>query len=261
MPARLFVIHGSHPCATVEAALDLKGVAYRRVEIPAATQPLIMRPLFGGRTVPGIRFEDGEKVQGSRAILRALERRVPDPPLYEGAAGAAAIEEAERWGDEVFQPVPRQLLWTAFAAHPRAMHAFQDGQRSPKLPMPVVLGAAKVILPVERRINDVSDAGVLTAIAELPGLLDQIDAWVAAGVLGGAEPNAADLQIAPTLRLLWALRDLRPLMAGRPSEALITRWLPPMTAEVPEGALPMGRAGAADHSPAAGVPGHPTPTG
>ncbi|MCZ4492272.1 MAG: hypothetical protein JWP53_1203 [Conexibacter sp.] len=244
MPARLFVVHGSHPCATVEAALDLKGVAYRRIEIPAATQPLVMRPLFGGRTVPGIRFEDGEKVQGSRAILRALERRAPRPPLYEGAAGAAAIEEAERWGEEVLQPVPRQLLWTAFGAHPRAMHAFQDGQRSPKLPMPVVLAAAKVILPVERRLNDVSDAGVLTAIAALPGLLDQVDAWVVAGVLGGAEPNAADLQIAPTLRLLWSMRDLRPLLAGRPSEALIARWLPPMTAEVPEGALPMGRAGA-----------------
>jgi glutathione S-transferase len=256
MPARLFVVHGSHPCATVEAALDLKGVAYRRIEIPAATQPLVMRPLFGGRTVPGIRFEDGEKVQGSRAILRALERRAPSPPLYDGAAGAAAIEEAERWGEEVLQPVPRQLLWTAFGAHPRAMHAFQDGQRSPKLPMPVVLAAAKAILPVERRLNDVSDAGVLTAIAALPGLLDQVDAWVVAGVLGGAEPNAADLQIAPTLRLLWSMCDLRPLLAGRPSEALITRWLPPMTAEVPEGALPMGQAGAA-----AGVPGHPTPTG
>jgi glutathione S-transferase len=263
MPARLFVIHGSHPCATVEAALDLKDMPFRRVEIPAATQPLVMRPLFGGRTVPGIRFEDGEKVQGSRAILRALERRVPSPPLYDGPAGAAAIEEAERWGEEVLQPVPRQLLWTAFKAHPRAMHAFQDGQRSPKLPMPVVLAAAKVVLPVERRLNAVSDAGVLTAIAELPGLLDQVDAWMVAGVLGGAQPNAADLQIAPTLRLLWAIRDLRPLMAGRPSEALITRWLAPLTAEVPEGALPMDQAGAraaGGASPAAGVPGHPTPT-
>jgi glutathione S-transferase len=242
MPARLFVVHGSHPCATVEAALDLKGVAYRRIEIPAATQPLVMPPLFGGRTVPGIRFEDGERVQGSRAILRALERRAPSPPLYDGAAGAAAIEEAERWGEEVLQPVPRQLLWTAFGAHPRAMHAFQDGQRSPKLPMPVVLAAAKVILPVERRLNDVSDAGVLTAIATLPGLLDQVDAWVVAGVLGGAEPNAADLQIAPTIRLLLTLDDVRPLIAGRPAEQLAHRWFAPLPGSVPAGALPVDQA-------------------
>jgi glutathione S-transferase len=259
MPARLFVVHGSHPCATVEQALELKGVPFRRIEIPAAMQPLVMKPLFGGRTVPGIRFEDGEKVQGSRAILRALERRVPDPPLYDGPAGADAIEEAERWGDEVFQPVPRSLLWTAFGTYPRAMHSFQDGQSSPKLPMPVVLAASKVVLPVERRLNGVSDAGVRTALAELPGMLDRIDAWVAAGVLNGEQPNAADLQIAPTLRLLWALRDVRPLIAGRPAEALMARWLAPMTGEVPEGALPMGTAGAT--APAADTPAQPTPTG
>jgi glutathione S-transferase len=254
MPARLFVVHGSHPCATAEQALQLKGVAFTRVEIPAAMQPLVMKPLFGGRTVPGIRFEDGEKVQGSRAILRALEHRVPAPPLYDGAAGAAAIEEAERWGDEVFQPVPRSLLWTAFGAHPRAMHAFQGGQRSPKLPMPVVLAAAKAILPVERRLNGVSDANVRKALAELPGMLDRIDGWIATGVLNGAEPNAADLQIAPTLRLLWAMRDLRPLIAGRPAEALMGRWLPPMTGEVPEGALPIVHAGTEAGSVGAAYP-------
>ncbi|HMJ32291.1 MAG TPA: glutathione S-transferase N-terminal domain-containing protein [Baekduia sp.] len=260
MPARLFVVHGSHPCATAEQALELKGVPFRRVEIPAAMQPLVMKPMFGGRTVPGIRFEDGEKVQGSRAILRALERRVPNPPLYDGAAGAAAIEEAERWGDEVFQPVPRSLLWTAFGVYPRAMHAFQDGQRSPKLPMPVVLAAAKVILPVERRLNDVSDAATRTAIAELPGMLDRIDGLIAAGVLNGERPNAADLQIAPTLRLLWALRDLRPLIAGRPAEAYMSRWLAPMAASVPEGALPMDRADASG-APAAAPEGQAAPTG
>src|ERR1044071_585769 len=110
MPARLYLIHGSHPCNTVEKAFEIKGLPLKRIEIPASSQPLL-KPLFGGRTVPALRFEDGEKVQGSRAILRALERRVPSPPLYDGPAGAAAIEEAERWGDEVFQSVPRRLLW------------------------------------------------------------------------------------------------------------------------------------------------------
>src|SRR3954451_8098744 len=113
MPARLFMIHGSHPCATVEKAFELKGVAFKRVEIPASTQPLVMKRLFGGRTVPGVKFADGAKVQGSRAILRALEDRVPAPPLYDGPAGASAIAEAERWGDEVFQAIPRRLLWAA----------------------------------------------------------------------------------------------------------------------------------------------------
>jgi glutathione S-transferase len=235
MSAKLFVVHGSHPCATVEKALELKGVAFSKVEIPAAMQPLIMRPLFGERTVPGIRFEDGEKVQGSRPILRALERRVPEPALY---GAHPEVDEAERWGEEVFQPVPRRLLWTAFAANPRAMHGFQEGGRGPKLPMPVVLAAAKVILPVERRLNDVTPEGVTADIVALPGMLDRIDAWIAQGVLDGDRPNAADLQIAPTIRLLHALADIRPLIAGRPAEALAFRWFEPLPAEVPFGALP-----------------------
>jgi glutathione S-transferase len=50
-----------------------------------------MKALFGGRTVPGIRFEDGERVQGSRAILRALEQRAPEPALYGPRADLAAL--------------------------------------------------------------------------------------------------------------------------------------------------------------------------
>lgn len=234
MATRLFVIHGSHPCDTAQKALELKGVPFKRVELMAGSQPLVMKALFGGTTVPGIRFDDGEKVHGSRAIVRALEARVPEPTLY----GGPEIDEAERWGDEVLQPVPRKLLWPAFKAHKRSMHAFQDGQRGPKLPMPVVLAAAPVILAIESRINHVSPETTRTALAALPGLLDHVDELIATGVIDGEQPNAADLQIAPSLRLLWALEDVRPLIAGRPAEAFTFRWFEPLTATVPAGALP-----------------------
>jgi glutathione S-transferase len=251
MSARLFVVHGSHPCVTVERALELKGLPFGLVELPPFAHAGIQRVLFGARTVPAIRFDDGEKVSGSRAILARLEERVPDPPLLPAdPAARERVLEAERWGDEVFQPVPRSLLWTAFAAHPRAMHAFQDGQRSPKLPMPAVLAAAKVILPVERRLNDVSDAATRTAIAELPGMLDRIDGLIATGVLNGEQPNAADLQIAPTIRLLYALHDVRPLIEGRPAEAFAFRWFDRPVATVPAGALPVEAATQTATSPA-----------
>ncbi len=251
MPDRLYLVHGSHPCATVEKAFEIKGLALKRVEITASLQPLVMKPLFGDRTVPGVKFADGEKVQGSRAILRALERRVATPPLYDGPAGVAAIEAAERWGDEVFQAIPRRLLWAGFTAFPRAMHGFQDGARTPKLPMPIVVAASKLILPVERRLNDVTDAGVRADLAELPTLLDQVDRYIADGVLDGEQPNAADLQIAPTIRLLHALEDVRPLIAGRPAEAFAFRWFAPLTASVPAGALPIEAAAQAATLPAA----------
>jgi glutathione S-transferase len=250
MTARLYLVHGSHPCATVEKAFELKGLALKRIEIPASMQPAVMKPLFGARTVPGVRFDDGEKVQGSLAILRALEARFANPPLYDGPAGAAAIEEAERWGNDTFQSIPRRLLWAAFGVHPRAMYGFQDGARSPKLPMPVLLVAAKIVLPIERRMNDVDDVGVRADLAALPALLDQVDAYIADGVLDGEQPNAADLQIAPTIRLLHALEDVRPLIAGRPAEAFAFRWFAPLTASVPPGALPVETAAQAATLPA-----------
>jgi glutathione S-transferase len=250
MPARLYMIHGSHPCATVEKAFALKGVAFKRIEVPASTQPVVMRPLFGGRTVPAVKFEDGAKVQGSRAILRALEDRVPSPPLYSGPAGAEAIVAAEKWGDEVFQAIPRRLMWTAFAAHRGAMHAFQEGQKSPKLPKPVVIAASYLVLPIERRLNGVDDASVRADLAALPALLDQVDQYIADGVLDGAQPNAADLQIAPTVRLLYALEDLQPLIAGRPAEAFAFRWFDRPVATVPTGGLPVEAAAQAATLPA-----------
>jgi glutathione S-transferase len=194
-----------------------------------------MRPIFGGRTVPGIKFEDGEKVQGTLKILRRLEERVPEPKLYTGAE----VEEAERWGEAVLQPIARHIVWPTFARHPRAMYEYQEGQKSPKLPMPVVLAAAPLIIRVERMLNDVTDDAVIRKdVQDLPGHLDKIDAWIADGVLGGEQPNAADLQIAPSIRLIHTIGDVRPLIAGRPAEELAFRWFDPLPGSTPPGVLP-----------------------
>jgi glutathione S-transferase len=231
---RLFIVHGSHPCATVIRGLELKGIEHRLVELPPPIHAAMMPLLFSGRTVPAIRFADGEKVQGSRAILRAAERRVPEPALY----GSPAIDEAERWGDEVLQPLGRSVLWPAFARSPRSMHSFQTGKRGPRLPMPVVLALAPMVTWIEQRINHTGEARARADLQALPGHLDQIDRWIAEGVLGGEEPNAADLQIGSTLMNLLAIADLRPLIAGRPAAAVAQRWFAPSPGHVPAGTLP-----------------------
>ena len=249
MPTRLYTVHGSHPCLTAEKALELKGLPYKKVEFPPPSHALLMRPLFGGRTVPGLKFEDGEKVQGSRAILRALERRVPEPPLY----GSAEIEEAERWGDEVFQPLARRMLWTAFQREPSAMHGYQEGQAGPKLPMPMIRAAAPFIVAIEKKLNAVSDETVKAELAALPGHFDRIDGWIRDGLLGGDPPNAADLQIFPTVWLLRTVGDLRPLIEGRPLADVTERLFGRNPGSTPEGALPP------EWLPAAAKRGAPAP--
>src|SRR5215204_1058932 len=79
--ATLYALPASHPCAAVEVALRLKGVDYARVDMIPIVSKLQQWRRFGGVTVPGVVFADGERVLGSREIVRALEHRAPEPPL------------------------------------------------------------------------------------------------------------------------------------------------------------------------------------
>jgi len=85
--------------------------------------------------------------------------------------------------------------------------------------------------------NKARDATARADIVALPDHLDRIDAWISDGLLGGEQPNAADLQIGSTIRLLLSIGDLRPLIEGRPA-AKLTRYFPPMVGEVEAGVLP-----------------------
>jgi glutathione S-transferase len=237
VPHTLYVIHGSHPCAAVERAFELKGVPYRRVELPPPAHALHQRLRFGARTVPALRPASGDDVVGSRAILRWVERLAPEPALFPSdAARRAKVEAAEAWGEETYQPVARRVLWPAFARSPRAMASYQSGARFP-IPTPALLALAPVVTRIERRMNDATEERLRDDLAALPGYLDRIDAWLTAGVLGGAEPNAADLQIASTSRLLLSLEDLEPLFAGRPAREHALRMFPASPGRVPAGVL------------------------
>ena len=70
---------------------------------------------------------------------------------------------------------------------------------------------------VTSRYNHSNDDNVRRTLAELPPMLDRIDAWIAAGKLDAANPGAADFMIAPTTRALMWFEDLRPLVERRPA--------------------------------------------
>ncbi|WP_205697326.1 glutathione S-transferase [Conexibacter sp. SYSU D00693] len=238
MATKLYVVHGSHPCAAVEAALQRKGLPYRTVELPPPMHAAVMPRLFPGRTVPAIRFDDGEKVQGSRAIMRRLEELRPEPPLYgHSPEQRGEVEQAERWGDEVLQPVARTFLWPAFQKSPASMKGYQEGGKLPAMPVPVLRAIAPVATRIERKLNDATDDAVRDALAALPAQLDQVDAFIAQGVIGGEEPNAADFQIGATLRLLITIGDVQPLFEGRPAADLAHRWFSPLQGSTPAGLL------------------------
>jgi glutathione S-transferase len=237
----LYVVHGSHPCAAVQRALELKGLAYRRIELPPPLHAPVQRVLFKARTVPAIRLDGGERLSGSRAILKRLEELAPEPPLWPGdATQRTLVERAEEWGDEVWQPIARRLLWGTLRRCPGALVSYAEGSSIP-LPAPAIRAAAPLIARAEIALNKAADGAVRADLRNLPRHLDRIDRWVAEGVLasGATErPNAADLQIATTSRLLMTIGDVAPFFAGRPAERHARELFGDQPGSIPRGVLP-----------------------
>ena len=233
----LYVLPGSHPCAAVEAALALKGIDYSRVELLPISSVMIGLLRWGGTTVPGMRL-DGERLVGSRTIMHRLDSLVASPPLLpaEGDPAREKVLEAERWGDEVFQSVPRRLIDAAFLRRPGAMESYASEAKLPIRP-----ALMRPAMPLTARLmamkNKASDEAARADIAALPQQLDRVEGWMQEGLIGGEQPNAADLQIGSTVRLLMTIGDVRPMIDGRPA-ARLTQYFPRMVGAVPSGVLP-----------------------
>lgn len=232
----LHVLPPSHPCMTAEAGLRLKGLEYERVALTPGAHNDAMAEIYGEgrRTVPGL-LVDGEPVHGSVAILERLEAIAPDPPLYP-APIADRVHEAERWGDAELQDLGRRLPWGALHFRPEALGTLGGAGALD----PAGTDFAIKMLRGAWRYHGVTAVRLAEDLAGLPAKLDHVDALVAEGVLGGDQPTAADLQIGATLRVLLAVADLRPLLDGRPGEALARRWFPDYAGDIPAGAYPAG---------------------
>ena len=239
MPAPALTLHvlpPSHPCMTVEAALRRKGLAYERVALQPGPHVAEMQAIYGegNHTVPGLLVGD-EPVHGSVAILERLEELCPEPALYpEPIAGA--VHEAERWGDAELQDLGRQLTWGAMHFRPEAMGTFGGGD-----PLdPAGTDYAMKVLRPTWRYHGITAVSLAEDLAGLPAKLDHVDELAAEGIIGGDEPNAADLQIGATLRVLLTVGDLQPLIEGRPGEEIARRWFPDYPGHIPAGAFPQG---------------------
>ena len=241
----LYAIPASHPSATVERALRLKGLPYRRVELIPVAHKAVVRARFGETTVPALAFPDGRRLAGSRTILRALEEHAPSLLPAERDARRLA-ERAEEWGDQVLQPLARRVVWAAVVRRAEVMDAYSA---SAELPVPRAIArlSAPLVARAARAVNHASDLNVRADLAHLGHHLDRVDGWIADGVLGGEAPNVGDLQIAPSLALLASVEDLAPVFAGRPAPELARRWFP----DYPEGSVPAGTLPAAWLSEAA----------
>jgi glutathione S-transferase len=219
---------------TVDAALRLKGLEFERVDLPAGAHNEEMEKIYGDgkRTVPGLLIDD-EPVHGSRAILERLEQLAPEPSLYPESA-AAAVREAERWGDEELQDLGRRLPWGALHFRPEALGTFGGGA-----PLdPAGTDFAIRYVHASWKYHGITAERLAGDLAGLLAKLDHIDALAADGVIGGSGPNAADLQIGATLRVLLTLGDLAPLIEAGAGAEIARRWFADYPGSIPAGAFP-----------------------
>jgi glutathione S-transferase len=233
MKATVYALAGSHPVKAALLMLDRKGIEWKRRDLPnVVDRPLLRAMGFPGPTVPAIKI-DGRKIQTTRAIARALDEMVPDPPLFPADADRrAAVEAAEQWGDEVLQPVPRRLSWAALTRDRSGLRSFIEGPIM-GIPPALAVATAAPLVKGSARINKATDDAVRADLLALPVLLDQVDDLIANGVIGGDEPNAADYQIFTSVRLLTVFDDLRPQIVSRPAGEHALRLVPDYPGHVP----------------------------
>jgi glutathione S-transferase len=231
--AKLYVIPASHPSRTAAMMLDAKGIPFKRVDLmPVISKGRLRMAGFDAGTVPALKL-DGRKIQGSRPIARELDRVKPEPPFLPSDPEArAAVEAAEAWGDETLQAVARRVLWNALRRDRHPLAGYSEGARL-GVPIGLAVATGQPLVALAARLNEATDLNVRADLAGLPGMLQRVDDWIAAGVLGGAELNAADYQVATSVRLLMTLQDLRPFIEARPAGRLAMRVDPDYPGDTP----------------------------
>ncbi|MEA2480369.1 MAG: glutathione S-transferase [Thermoleophilaceae bacterium] len=243
----LYVIPGSHACRSAMLMLEHKQLRYRRVDVVTLLHPLVARLRgfdAGGQTrvagavrplpvrigdllgtVPAL-DADGERVSTNRGIARFLDDRHPEPPLFPAdPARRRAVEDVERWANDTLQMVARRIVLAWALRDPSASsRSAADGRMGHLLYRHARV--RRLVIPMIGRAFVAGRAAERELLAELPALLDRIDAAIADGTLGGERLNAADFMVAPSLALMLYRPDLLPLFEGRPALELVDRLLP-----------------------------------
>ncbi len=244
----LYVIPGSHACRSAMLMLEHKQVPYRRVDIVTLLHPLVVRlhgfdaggqtRIAGGRRTVGLRLgdrlgtvpalaADGHRISTNHGIARFLDERHPQPPLFPAdPERRAAVEEAERWANETLQMAARRIPGAALVRDAAAFSRSSGDGRLGYLLYKQALTRRLILPRVLRGIFASDPAAERELLAQLPPKLDRIDAWIADGILGGAQLNAADFMVAPSLALILYRPDLMPMFEGRPALELVDRLLP-----------------------------------
>ena len=196
--AKLFGSRLSPFVEKVARALDLKRIPFEMVSPNGPRDFAKWNPQTGKMPVLEI---GGQRLYDSTFILRDLDRRHPDPPLFSAEATAAAQQRMlEDWSDEALYWYVMALRWTD---DNRRASAKQVLDTLPKY----IAAVARLFLPRQLRRSTLAQGlGRLpheVALRELGERMDDLVRILAAKpFFYGDRPSAADLAIYGQLNTL-----------------------------------------------------------
>lgn len=257
MVACLYVAKGSKGSATVEMALQLRGMYYERVEIGRSQQAVHSLLRRNDSKLPALQLESGEVLFGDSAIRDYLSnldvyRASASEPTPSAAVSpefstSESIDDlyeefilAESWGREVVNPATRRVLLYAISIAPGSKVSFSTDHRSQQITSFAGLSQSSQSVHSPKRGTVLSPQVIKADLDNLPHFLGRIDRYIESGVLGNGTPSKADYVIAECVAHLMTLEDL----AGRieygnlPSAWLGSEYFPNLSGRIPANSLP-----------------------
>lgn len=231
----LHALPPSHPCKTVGAALDYKGIEYEWVNLDFGKHNEQITELYGaGNTrVPGLTIGE-EKIHGSTNILKRLEELVPENPLYpEGIA--EEVREAELWADGDLQDFGRRIPWGGLYFRPEMLGKLNGVEELD----PSGTDFAMRFVHSTWKYHNISSVQIAEDLERLPGMIDEIDGMARRGLLDGENPTAADLQIGSSVWVIATISDVKPVIEGSAAARVAERYFGEIPELVPAGAFPV----------------------
>lgn len=230
----LHALPPSHPCKTVGAALDHKGIEYEWVNLDFGKHNEQIGELYGAeaKTVPGLSIGD-ERIHGSTEILWRLEELVPENPLYPEPV-ADQVREAELWGAGDLQDFGRRIPWGGLYFRPERLGRMNGIDELD----PAGTDFAMRFIRSTWKYHDISSVRIADDLERLPGMVDEIEDMAGRGVLDGESPTAADLQIGASVWVISTISDVRPVFEGSAAARVAERYFGEVPELIPAGALP-----------------------
>ena len=182
-------------CCKVKAILSYKKIPYQTIEVhPLNKKEISFSKEY--RKVPIFISSDGQQINDSTPIMRYIDEKYPDKPVFEKDETAKENEEKWlKWADEVLVRALPPLIYRSLG---EALQAFdyitKEGNFSWIQQRFVKYSGALVMKMVAKKST--KSQGISDPEAHLKQCLNKWkDALKAQEFLGGKKPNGADLAV------------------------------------------------------------------